>query len=82
VVLTDNDLRNVAAMFQLSRDCVETVKRNIKIACICNLLLLPFALGLAALFGGPVLQPWMLLLSMVAAAAFMAWNTWKLKQKK
>ena len=82
VVLTDNDLRNVAAMFQLSRDCVETVKRNIKIACICNLLLLPFALGLAALFGGPVLQPWMLLLATVAAAAFMAWNTWKLKQKK
>ena len=82
VVLTDNDLRNVAATFKLSRACVETIKKNLRIVCICNLVLLPFALGIAALFGGPLLQPWMLLAVTVAAAALTAHNTWKLKIMK
>ena len=80
VVLTDNDLRNVAATFKLSLACVETAKRNVRIACICNLLLLPFALGLAFLFGGPMLQPWMLFAATLLAAALLAHNTWKLKK--
>lgn len=82
VVVTDNDLRNVAATFQLSRACVETVKGNLRIVCFCNLLLLPFALGIAYLFGGPLLQPWMLLVATVLAAALAAHNTWKLKMMK
>ena len=82
VVLTDNNLRNVAATFQLSRACVETVKKNVRIACICNLLLLPFASGIVSLFGGPMLQPWMLLVVTVAAAVLLAHNTWKLKKIK
>ena len=80
VVLTDNDLRNVAAAIKLSRACVETVKGNVRMACICNLVLLPFALGIAALFGGPVLQPWMLLAVTIAAAVLVVYNTWKLKK--
>ena len=80
VVLTDNDLRNVAATFKLSRACVETVKRNVYIACICNLLLLPFASGIVALFGGPLLQLRMLFAATVAAAGLLAHNTWKLKK--
>ncbi|MDY6290639.1 MAG: HAD-IC family P-type ATPase [Succiniclasticum sp.] len=80
VVLTDNDLRNVAATFQLSRDCVETVKRNVRAACIFNLLLLPFGTGIASLFGGPVLRPWMLLAATLLAAALLVVNTWKLKR--
>ncbi len=82
VVLTDNDLRNVAATFQLSRDCVEAIRRNVCIACICNLLLLPFALGIVALAGGPMLQPWMLLTVTVAAAAALSFSTWKLKNRR
>ena len=82
VVLTDNDLRNVAATFTLSRACVETIKTNVRIVCICNLLLLPFALGIAYLVGGPLLQPWMLLVETIAAAALVANNTWKLKKRK
>ncbi|MBQ8920416.1 MAG: cation-translocating P-type ATPase [Acidaminococcaceae bacterium] len=80
VVLTDNDLRKVAATFQLSRDCVKAVKKNVRIACICNLVLLPVALGLPALFGGPVLQPWMLLAVTLAAGTVMGWNMWKLRR--
>ncbi|MBQ9697335.1 MAG: cation-translocating P-type ATPase [Acidaminococcaceae bacterium] len=80
VVLTDNDLRKVAATFQLSRDCVGAVKKNVRIACICNLVLLPVALGLPALFGGPVLQPWMLLAVTLAAGTVMGWNMWKLRR--
>ena len=80
VVLTDNDLRNVAATFTLSRACVEIIKTNVRIVCICNLLLLPFALGIAYLVGGPLLQPWMLLVATIAAAALVANNTWKLKK--
>ena len=80
VVLTDNDLRKVAATFQLSRDCVGAVKKNVRIACICNLVLLPVALGLSALFGGPVLQPWMLLAVTLAAGTVMGWNMWKLRR--
>ncbi|MBP3811885.1 MAG: hypothetical protein J6E49_02090, partial [Acidaminococcaceae bacterium] len=79
-VLTDNDLRNVAATFQLSRDCVETVKRNVRAACIFNLLLLPFGTGIASMFGGPVLRPWMLLAATLLAAALLVVNTWKLKR--
>ena len=82
VVLTDNDLRNVAATFTLSRACVEIIKTNVRIVCICNLLLLPFALGIAYLVGGPLLQPWMLLVATIVAAALVANNTWKLKKRK
>ena len=82
VVLTDNDLRNVAATFKLSRACVDTIKGNVRIVCICNLLLLPFALGIATLFGGPMLQPWMLLVATMMAAVLVAHNTWKLKKMK
>jgi cation transport ATPase len=82
VVLTNNDLRNVAATFKLSRACVETVKKNVLIVCICNLLLLPFALGLIFLVGGPMLQPWMLLVMTLLAAALVVHNTWKLKKMK
>ena len=82
VVLTDNDLRNVAATFKLSRACVETIEGNVHIVCVCNLLLLPFALGLVFLFGGPLLQPWMLLAVTIVAAALVAQNTWKLKKIK
>ena len=81
VVLTDNDLRNVAATFTLSRACVEIIKTNVRIVCICNLLLLPFALGIAYLVGGPMLQPWMLLVATIVAAALVANNTWKLKKR-
>lgn len=80
VVLTDNDLRNVAATFKLSRACVETIKGNVRIVCICNLVLLPFAVGLIFLLGGPLLQPWMLLVVTIVAAALLAHNTWKLKK--
>jgi Cu+-exporting ATPase len=80
VVLTDNDLRNVAATFKLSRACVETIKRNVLIVCICNLLLLPFALGIAFLFDGSMLQPWMLFAATLLAAALLVCNTWKLKK--
>ena len=82
VVLTDNDLRNVAATFKLSRVCVETVEKNVRIVCICNLLLLPFALGIAFLFGGPMLQPWMLFAATLLAAILLAHNTWKLKKMR
>lgn len=82
VVLTDNDLRNVAATFRLSRACVETIKKNVLIVCICNLLLLPFALGIVFLFGGPMLQPWMLFAATLLAAILLAHNTWKLKKMK
>ena len=80
VVLTDNDLRNVAATFKLSRACVETIKGDVRIVCICNLVLLPFAVGLIFLLGGPLLQPWMLLVVTIVAAALLAHNTWKLKK--
>ena len=80
VVLTDNDLCNVAATFTLSRACVETVKDNVRKVCICNLVLLPFALGIATLFGGPMLKPWMLLMVTIVAAALVTYNTWKLKK--
>ncbi len=80
VVLTDNDLRNVAATFKLSRACVETIKGDVRIVCICNLVLLPFAVGLIFLLGGPLLQPWMLLVVTIVAAALLAHNTWKLKR--
>ena len=82
VVLTDNDLRNVPATFKLSRACVETVNKNVYIVCICNLVLLPFASGVASLFGGPMLQFWMLFVATIAAAALLAHNTWKLKKLK
>ena len=79
VVLTDNDLRNVAATFKLSRACVETIKKNVLIVCLCNLLLLPFASGIAFLFDGPMLQPWMLFAATLLAIILLAHNTWKLK---
>ena len=82
VVLTDNNLCNVAATFTLSRACVETIKDSVRKVCICNLVLLPFALGIATLFGGPMLKPWMLLMVTIVAAALVTHNTWKLKKMK
>jgi Cu+-exporting ATPase len=61
---------------------VETIKKNVLIVCICNLLLLPFALGLAFLFGGPMLHPWMLFAATLLAIILLAHNTWKLKKMK
>ena len=80
IVLTDNNLCNVAAAFTLSRACVATIKHNLRIVCICNLVWLPFALGIVPLFGGPMLQPWMLLAATLVAAVLVAHNTWKLKK--
>ena len=82
VVLTDNDLRNVAATFKLSRTCADMINKNVLTACICNLLLLPVATGLATLFGGPMLQPWMLLAATIVTGALLSVNAWKLKKMK
>jgi len=80
IVLTDNNLCNVAAMFKLSRVCVAAVKRNVRTVCLCNLILLPFATGIAALSGGPVLKPWMLLAVTLLAGVLLLINTRKLKK--
>ena len=38
--------------------------------------------GIAALFGGPMLKPWMLLAVTIVAAVLVIHNTWKLKKMK
>lgn len=81
-VLTDNDLRNVARTLILSRGCAETVKRNLRVACLCNLVLLPFATGITALFGGPVLRPWMTAVATLVCLAAQLLNTWNFKQRE
>jgi hypothetical protein len=45
-------------------------------------VLLTFALGIATLFGGPMLKPWMLFMVTIVAAALVTYNTWKLKKTK
>ena len=82
VVLTDNDLRNVAQVFRLSRACRETASRNLKIAIGCNLVLLPLALGISAVGGGPLLADWMLLGVTVLSLLGLSISTWQLKKSK
>lgn len=82
VVLTDNDLRNVAQIFRLSRACRETASRNLKIAIGCNLVLLPLALGISAIGGGPLLADWMLLGVTVLSLLGLSISTWQLKKSK
>lgn len=82
VVLTDNDLRNVAQVFRLSRACRETASRNLKIAIGCNLVLLPLALGISAIGGGPLLADWMLLGVTVLSLLGLSISTWQLKKSK
>ena len=82
VVLTDNDLRNVAQVFRLSRACRETASRNLKITIGCNLVLLPLALGISAIGGGPLLADWMLLGVTVLSLLGLSISTWQLKKSK
>lgn len=82
IVLTDNDLRNVAQVFRLSRACRETVSRNLTIAIGCNLILLPLALGIFAIGGGPLLTDWMLLGVTVISLLGLSISTWQLKKRK
>ena len=55
-------------------------RSDIRKVCICNLVLMPFALAIAVLFGGPMLKPWMLLTVTIVAAVLVIHNTWKLKK--
>lgn len=81
-VLTDNDLRNVARTLILSRECAATARRNLQITCLCSLALWPFAAGLAALGGGPLLLPWMIAAATIVCLAGLLLNTWKFKQRE
>lgn len=63
IVLMKNDPSDVANVIKLSRETIKNIKQNLGWAFIYNILGIPFAAGIAHIFGGPLLNP------MIAAAA-------------
>lgn len=63
IVLMKNDPSDVANAIKLSRETIKNIKQNLGWAFIYNILGIPFAAGIAHIFGGPLLNP------MIAAAA-------------
>lgn len=63
IVLMKNDPSDVANAIKLSRETIKNIKQNLGWTFIYNILGIPFAAGIAHIFGGPLLNP------MIAAAA-------------
>lgn len=82
IVLMRNDLMDVAASIQLSKDTIRNVKQNLFWAFGYNTLGIPIAMGILHIFGGPLLNPMIAGAAMSLSSVSVVMNALRLKKFK
>ncbi len=81
IVLTGNDLTNVAAAIQLCRKTVRILRGNLFWAFAYHVIGIPVAAGLLDLFGGPLMNPVLAMAAIILGTVSVVGNTLRLKKK-
>ena len=82
VVLMQNDLSGLLSLIDLSAQTVKNIKQNLFWAFFYNVIGIPIAMGLLALFGGPLLNPMIAALAMSFSSVSVVLNALRLKRYK
>ena len=79
VVLMSGDLRGVTAALEVSRMTLRNIRQNLGWAFGYNVLLIPVAAGVLAVFGGPMLSPPLAAGAMALSSLFVLGNALRLR---
>ena len=80
VVLVSGDPRAVLRAIRLSRAVMKNIRQNLGWAFGYNILLIPVAAGVLAIFGGPMLTPALAAAAMAASSVFVVVNALRLRR--
>lgn len=81
VILMKPDMLDLVKAMSLSRVTMRIVKENLFWAFIYNVLMIPVAMGLLHLFGGPLLNPMLAGFAMSFSSVSVVLNALRLKGK-
>ncbi|NDY81571.1 HAD-IC family P-type ATPase, partial [Streptococcus pyogenes] len=81
VILMRSDMLDLVKVMSLSRATMRIVKENLFWAFIYNVLMIPVAMGLLHLFGGPLLNPMLAGFAMSFSSVSVVLNALRLKGK-
>lgn len=79
IILVHSDVRDTAYAVRLSRAVLKNIKQNLFWAFGYNVLLVPVAAGVLAVFGGPLLNPILAALAMSLSSVSVVSNALRLK---
>ncbi len=82
VVLVRNNLTDVTKAFLLSKATMRNIHQNLFWAFFYNMLGIPLAIGLLAIFGGPSLSPMFAAFAMSMSSVFVVTNALRLNRFK
>ncbi|HPZ16247.1 MAG TPA: heavy metal translocating P-type ATPase [Sphaerochaeta sp.] len=82
VVLVRNNLTDVTKAFLLSKATMRNIHQNLFWAFFYNMLGIPIAIGLLAIFGGPSLSPMFAAFAMSMSSVFVVTNALRLNRFK
>jgi Cu+-exporting ATPase len=82
ITLVRGDLMGAATAIQLSRATMRTIRQNLVFAFIYNVLGIPIAAGLLAVFGGPFLSPMIAGAAMALSSVSVVTNSLRLHRFK
>lgn len=82
VILIKPELMDVVRALTISRLTLSTIKENLFWAFIYNVLMIPIAMGLLHLFGGPLLNPMLAGLAMSLSSVSVVLNSLRIRMKK
>ncbi len=82
VVLMKNDLSGLITLIDLSKHTIRNIKGNLFWAFFYNIVGIPIAMGVLALFGGPLLNPMIAALAMSFSSVSVVLNALRLRRYK
>ena len=82
IVLMRSDLMDVSTAVRLSKATIRNIKQNLFWAFMYNVLLIPVAMGVLYLFGGPLLNPMFGCMAMATSSVSVVLNSLRLTRFK
>jgi Cu+-exporting ATPase len=82
VILLRNSLANAVRAVEISRRTLRVIRQNLFWAFAYNVTLIPVAMGVLHLFGGPLLQPMFAAFAMAFSSVTVVGNSLRLKLMK
>lgn len=82
VILMKSHVKDLLKAISLSQKTIKIVKENLFWAFIYNILMIPVAMGILHLFGGPLLNPMLAGLAMSLSSVSVVLNALRLKTLK